>query len=214
MERFNASSISCLGWLWLSGIFSTSLWTLGFVCLFISSSMKNIFGILVGIVLNLWNTFSNMADFQYQLCNSADSWAFGVFPSSGVFFYFFLQGFRVFITKVSWVRLIFNFIEVIINAVVFLISFSMTSLPVFRESTDFHMLIFVFCHSTKFLNKIYNLIAESFRYFDYFYSSFSPDFFHGLLVFQKCIFQSLRICELPTVSPTSYFQFFHLELVR
>lgn len=59
----------------------------------------------------------------------------------------------------------------------------------FRESTDFHMPIFVFCRFIKFLNKIYDLIVEPCRYFDVFFSDFSPGFFSGLLVFHKYVFQ-------------------------
>lgn len=140
----------------------------------------------------------------------------GDFLSSDVFFkkkFFFGLGFQSFHYKSLLGQVYFQifFVEVIINAIVFLISFSLSSLSMFRESTDFHMPIFVFCRSIKFLNKIYDLIVESCRYFDFFFSNFSPGFFNGLLVFQKYVLQCLCTCKLAAVSPTSYSQFFPFE---
>lgn len=91
-----------------------------------------------------------------------------------------------------WLGLFLDSVDVITNAIVFPISFSVSSFLVLRESTDFQVLIFVFDCSPKFVNQIYNLTVESFRDFGFFFSSVSSDFFGVLLVFQS-IFFSLSV---------------------
>jgi hypothetical protein len=72
------------GLLWLYNVFSAFKWILGSF----SSSVKNVIRFFMGIALNLWTTFSNIAIFTILIFPiHKHEWSF---PFSRVFFNFFL----------------------------------------------------------------------------------------------------------------------------
>jgi hypothetical protein len=146
---FDTSSIThfCSGLLWLFASFMLHL-------IDFSIFVKNDIGILMSISLNLYIDFSSMGIFK-MLILSIHKYGRSLQLLVGVFFYFFLQGFIVFIIDIfiSLVKLIPRYF--IANGIVFPISFSACSLLVYRKATVLCMLIFLSCYFAKSVHQIW-----------------------------------------------------------
>jgi hypothetical protein len=99
-------------------------------------------GILIGIALNVYIDYGSIVIFMILILSAHEHG--GVFPSSDVFFNFFLQSFNIFIVLVFHLLsevYVYAFFEAIVNRIAFLISFSDCLLLGYRKHTDFSMLI-------------------------------------------------------------------------
>ena len=106
--------------------------------------MKNVLGIFIGIILNLWIALANI--YILSMLIFLNLWAWNIFPlflSSSISFNNVLSSsaYRSFTSLVKFIPRYFIISVVIANGILFLISLLASSLLVIRNSTDFYMLI-------------------------------------------------------------------------
>jgi hypothetical protein len=150
----------CLIWSWLFVVFCVSKWTLGLLFNLCDECHCNFDGDCLKHIDCLWSYG------HFSATDSMNPRIWKIFPSSIIFFYFFLQCFIVVIVEAFTFFSLFLsiFFEAIVHRIVLLISFSVYSLLAHRKAIGFckwilysATLLKVFMMSRRFFDGVFQI---------------------------------------------------------